>query len=165
MGDEHHRRTDLGNAPSNLVGIEVDLVHVTGPTTGQTKPQNSNNYTAFWAQADGDGVNSSAALYVSKTARSTGWNYLAYTSTDFSHWMMYLQNTKNDANARGILVDTSFGGTTGRVFEARTNGNVRFYIDGSSMNPVHMLLGGTVSNIQTKDYDDLTSGDQVLVAV
>ena len=170
-----------GTAPSNCVGIEVDLIHSIGPATITTTPSAGSNFTGLWVQSDASNVRSSAGLYISArnvgtAGYSKGYNYGIYTSTYFGHWIAYLDNTENLPASKGLLVGIRSTSTTARVLQLQSNGVECLRVVGSASHcPLSIRVGtnattnGSLKNVRYKlagtGGASLTATDKVLIAV
>lgn len=132
-----------GNAPQNVVGIEVDLVHDSNatPTIGGT------NYTAFWAQADGYSAASNSAFRATKTVQSSGWYEILQGHTDCFNACIDVSNTLNSPTAHGILVETLYNAPGVDVIRATCNSTVHFKVDGDPANPVWLRVGSALKQV------------------
>lgn len=155
-----------GNAADNCVGIEVDLVHVNGATAA-SGPSPGNNYTAYWAQSDAQGVYSTAAFYWSRSAGSLGWNYGVYGTTACRDWAIYLVNPSTVTAASGIHIETA--AAAGTALEASTAGynttsgngpnvmslksqasgvsQTQMVVTSNASNPVNIRVGGGLEQV------------------
>lgn len=155
-----------GNPASGCVGIEVDLVHSNGATSG-AGPSPGNNYTGYWAQSDAQGVYSTAAFYSSRTASSLGWNYHFYSTTAARNWAIYLVNPSTVTAASGIHIQTA--AAAGTALEASTAGynttsgngpnvmslksrasgvsQTQMVVTSNASNPVNIRVGGGLETV------------------
>jgi len=168
-----------GNAPNNCIGIEVDVVHVSDATSG-VGPSVGNNFTGYWAQADGDGVFSTAAFFASRTARSSGWNYVFYSTAICRNWMIYVSNPS--AGGQGIYTETSGAAVTaleattegynttagngpnGLSVKSRNSGVVQsnFVVTSNANNPVNVRVGGSLKQVTQGAADSGGTGFRLL---
>lgn len=168
-----------GNAPNNCIGIEVDVVHVSDATSA-TGPSTGNNFTGYWAQADGDGVFSTAAFYASRSARSSGWNYVFYSTAICRNWMIYVSNPS--AGGQGIYTETSGAAVT--ALEATTEGynttsgngpnglsvksqnsgvvQSNFVVTSNADNPINVRVGGSLKQVTQGAADSGGAGFRLL---
>lgn len=168
-----------GNAPNNCIGIEVDIIHVSDATSG-VGPSVGNNFTGYWAQADGDGVFSTAAFYASRSTRSSGWNYGFYATVACRNWMIYLENKA--AGGQGIYVETSGAaanalvattegydtlsgnGPNGLSVRSQNSGVVQsnFVVTSNATNPVNVRVGGSLKQVTQGAADSGGTGFRLL---
>jgi hypothetical protein len=155
-----------GNVPDNCVGIEVDINHQNGATSG-VGPSAGNNYTGYWAQSGAQGVYSTAAFYSSRTASSLGWNYHFYSTTAARDWAIYLVNPSTVTAASGIHIQTA--AAAGTALEASTAGynttsgngpnvmslksqasgvsQTQMVVTSNASNPVNIRVGGDLETV------------------
>lgn len=156
-----------GNNAPNCVGIEVDLVHENSADF-TIAPSEGNNYTGYWAQSDANGVYSHTAFYASQTARSDGWANILRFQGDCYGPMVVLRNNRNDANARGIIVEMFYGGAAGRLIDlAVDNGTSRitdtaFRVTGEDINPVYIKVNGSLEQVEVGAPDTGGTGFRLL---
>jgi hypothetical protein len=148
-----------GNAPTNCVGIETDVIHVTDATAA-TGPSDGNNFTAYWAQADGDSVYSTAAFYTSKSTRSSGWNYGYYAMTPCRDWGIYVNNTEGAGSAGGAYIRSV--STSGNVLQVDWSGNQQFIVGNSTANPISVRVNSTLKQVTEGATDSGGAGFKLL---
>lgn len=148
-----------GNAATNVVGIEVDVINSTsaaGPLPGDP---GATNFTGFWAQSDAAAsCQSDTAFLATNTATGDGWRQILQAKGKINNWAVYLETTVNAADARGIYAKTVFASTAGRVMELWTGANEQMRVDGDVSNPVHVRLGGALKNLVVGAADSGGSG-------
>ena len=170
-----------GNGANGCVGIEVDLVHLNGSTSG-AGPSPGNNYTGYWAQSDAQGVYSTAAFYSSRTAASLGWNYHFYSMTAARNWAIYLVNPSTVTAASGIHIETA--AAAGTALEASTAGynttsgngpnvmslksqasgvsQTQMVVTSNASNPVNIRVGGGLETVLVGAADSGGAGFRML---
>ena len=170
-----------GNAAGGCVGIEVDLVHSNGATSG-VGPSPGNNYTGYWAQSDAQGAYSTAAFYSSRTASSLGWNYHFYSTTAARNWAIYLVNPSAVTAASGVHIQTA--AAAGTALEASTAGynttsgngpnvmslksqasgvsQTQMVVTSNASNPVNIRVGGGLETVLVGAADSGGAGYRML---
>ena len=100
-----------GNAPANMIGIEVDIRNTGGgaynwlPYAGP-----NNNFVAYWAQSAarggsfGDERACTTAFYVTSNVAYTGWRAAMVVVADIFDYGVILQNTRAASSATGVSV-------------------------------------------------------------
>lgn len=145
-----------GNAPNNCIGIEVDVVHITDATAA-TGPSVGNNFTGYWAQADGNSVFSTAAFFASRSSRSSGWNYVLYSTTRARDWMAYLDNGETTTTtASGIYA--KIASSAGTVMKLDSGANTQFQVGVDTTNPVSVRVGGALKALEVGAADSAGAG-------
>jgi hypothetical protein len=143
-----------GNAPTNVVGIEVDVINFSSSAGLRPGQVGASNYTAYWAQSDAaSGSQSDTAFYASNTATSAGWRQILQAEGKINNWMVYLTTSVNEVSARGIRVETKWQASTGRLLELWVDTNEQMRVDGAADNPVWIRVGSTLKQI-TQDAAD-----------
>lgn len=148
-----------GNAATNVVGIEVDVLNSTsaaGPLPGDP---GATNFTGFWAQSDAAaGCQSDTAFLATNTSTGDGWRQILQAKGKINNWAVYLETTVNASDARGIYAKTVFASSAGRVMELWTASNEQFRVDGDSDNAVHARLGGALKKLELGAADSGGAG-------
>lgn len=153
-----------GNAPANLVGIEVDMLNSGGDASTLRPGAGGNNYTAYWAQAGGNKI-ANTGFYLSHTGTSA-WRYGAVFDSDITENVFWGRTSRNSPAAKGIYVKTQYSGDAGRVFEAWTGDDASpvelFRITGDTSNPVYLRVGGAIKRVEVGAADSCGTGYKCL---
>lgn len=159
-----------GKAPVNLVGFEMDMVHLEscdiGIPPGRGVVENgvtrsSRNYSAYWAQADGlNGAVTSAAFYASKTPRSGGWDRVLFADVDARSWLIDVNNRYNSPQAGGIRVGIQSVNAGAKVAEFAVGSPgeqaVLFRVDDSLDNPVQIQIASNLRRLRVHTLGGLS---------
>ena len=167
-----------GKAPGNLVGWEIDLVHVesvdvgTPPGTAVTVDgvtRASRNYCGYWAQADGfNGAVSGAAFYASYTPRSGGWDRVLYADLPARSWLIDLNNRYNDPKGGGMRIGIQSVNQGAKLaeFAVGTPGSqlTIFRLDDSLENPLQLQIGSSLRRLKVHTLESIPAGSLVVCA-
>lgn len=154
-----------GLAPTNCVGIEVDVIHQLDATAA-TGPSSGNNYTGYWAQSDAQGVYSTAAFYASKSSSSLGWNYFFYAASPARDYGLYIDNTETAGTAGGALIRSSAASGKVATFQYDNGSNLivgEFLANAA--NPFWVRVGSTLKNVVEGAADSGGAGYKLLRVV
>lgn len=150
-----------GNTPTDLVGVEVDLIPSTSVTDIRPGQTNAQNVTAYWAQSAG-GVNANTAFYASSTSGSVGWLYGVVIDAPVVHSTGYFRNTVNAAGNTGLYVETQYGAAAGYAVQVVAASNEQFRVDGASDNPISIRVNSSFRNVVVGAADSAGTGFRTL---
>ena len=139
--------SSTGNPPSNIVGIEVDIIPSgAGASTGRPGTAGQTNYTAYWAQSAGGATPAGAAFFASGTGTG-GWQYGMVINCDVQQNLMHLRTNTNTANAKGVRIETQFQTNAGRLLELFCGPLEYMRVDGDTSNPVWIRSEGSLKQV------------------
>lgn len=139
--------SSTGNPPTNIVGIEVDIIPSgAGASTGIPGEIGQTNYTGYWSQSAAGDIPSGAAFLATATGTG-GWQYGMVVNCDVHQNLLYLRTVTNALSAKGIRVETQYQSDTGRVLELFAGANEQLRVDGSTNSPVWIRIEGSLKQI------------------
>jgi hypothetical protein len=154
--------SSTGNAPTNLVGIEVDEIGSQAMPLARPGVPGAFNATAYWAQAASEVSNSNTGLYVSSVSPTYGWLYGAVFDAPFYDYISFFKTSLNAPSSKGVRIETQWQSSTGRVLECYAGPSEQFRIDGESTNPIWILVGGALKKIEVGAVDSGGTGYRAL---
>jgi hypothetical protein len=154
--------SSTGNAPTNLVGIEVDVIGSQAMPLARPGVPGAFNATAYWAQAASEVSNSNTGLYVSSVSPTYGWLYGAVFDAPFYDYISFFKTSLNAPSSKGVRIETQWQSSTGRVLECYAGPSEQFRIDGESTNPIWILVGGALKKIEVGAVDSGGTGYRAL---
>lgn len=98
-------------------------------------------------------LDSSIGIGIGLLGSDTAYRGIEMASYSFADRVIYVKNQKNDSAARGIYVETSFGGASGRIIEGYVAGNEQFRVDGDSANCVWVRVNSTMRKLEVGAAD------------
>lgn len=152
-----------GNAPTNLVGVEVDVITTAPMPLIRPGVPGAINATAYWAQRDGSS-NANTAYYASSSDVTLGWLYGAVFDAPFYDYIAYYRNTLNAPSAKGLRIETQWQANDGRILECFAgSAQEQFRVDGDSDNPVHIRVSSSLRNVTVGPIDSGGVGFRALI--
>ena len=152
-----------GNAPVNVVGIEVDVLNGSNSAGLAPGTVGATNFTGVWSQADPQsGAGSDAAFYASHTATGLGWGEILLFNGLATRHLINVENTLNAATAKGMRLEIAWGADTGRAMEIFASGNELFRITGDATNPIHGRFAGVLKQVTQGAANSGDPGHRVL---
>lgn len=151
-----------GIAPSNLVGIEVDIGSTVAPvTTGRPGVGTNSRFIAYWAQSTGQP--GTAGVWVTSFNGSAnnadpGWQFGIIAEAHFLQWAGYFANTKNATGVGGLFVSTVWGASTSHILEVAGAAGTMLLVDGDGNNPVSIRLNNALVRLQQQNTTGTTTG-------
>lgn len=149
-----------GNAPQDIVGIEVDILH-TSPSTAST------NYTGVWAQADGSGQYSNSAFLATRSAQSAGWRHVLKANVECVDSSIEVKNGLNSAGADGMNIGITYGAENTNIINAYvgTDATPSFKVTGDGSYPVWIKINGVLKKVMEGPPNSGGTGYKQLIVV
>lgn len=154
--------SSTGNPPTDLVGIEVDIIPSgAGASTGRPGIPGQTNYTAYWAQSAGGATPAGSAFFASATGTG-GWQYGMVINCDVQQNLLHLRTVTNSPTAKGARIETQWQNNQGRVLELFCGTNEQFRVDGDGQSPVWIRSEGVLKQVTAGAADSGGVGYKLL---
>lgn len=149
-----------GNAPQDIVGIEVDVLHSSASTT-------STNYTGVWCQADGSGQYSNNAFMATRSGQSAGWRHVIKADVEALDSTIEVKNGLNAPGADGMNIGITYGAENTNIINAYTvtDTNTNFKVTGDASYPVWIKINGVLKKVMEGPPNSGGAGYKQLIVV
>jgi hypothetical protein len=156
--------SSTGNAPDNLVGIEVDCIPSAPMPNIRPGQPGASNVTAYWAQAASTTANCNTGVFISSADAIYGWLYGIVADAPFYDYAGYFRTNINAPSSKGLRIETQWSAGGGRVFECFVgNSQEQFRVDGDPNNPVWIRVGSALRQVTAGAPDSGGLGSRMLI--
>jgi hypothetical protein len=151
-----------GLAPTNLVGVETDIIPSQAMPLLRPDQAGAYNATAYWAQAASGTSNCNTGVYVSSADATYGWLYGAVFNAPFYDYIAYFRTSLNAPSSKGVRIETQWGANTGRVLECFAGAEEQFRVDGANDNACWLRVNGSLKQVVVGAPDSAGVGFRTL---
>lgn len=152
-----------GTPPTNLVGVEIDLVPDVALTStvrpGQTGYQ---NYTGMMIQsASHNNFSANTGLWITTTLTATNaaYQFGIVAEAGFKQWGGYFRNTLNAVGAGGLYIETQAGTSATNILSCFVTGGLeQLRLSGDNSNPFWFRIGGALKQMVQQTTTGTTGG-------